>query len=73
MNLKLNRRKFIKDTTVAGVSLSMMSIPNIVKGLDDRKVRLALIGLGLRGRSHLRLALTGMMLNSPILPGANGC
>jgi len=42
---------------VAGVSLSMMSIPNIVKGLDDRKVRLALIGLGLRGRSHLRLAL----------------
>jgi len=57
MNLKLNRRKFIKNTTVAGVSLSMMSIPNIVKGLDDRKVRLALIGVGLRGRSHLRLAL----------------
>ncbi len=57
MNSKLNRRKFIKNTTAVGVGLSMMSVPNIVKGLDDRKVRLAFIGVGLRGRSHLRLAL----------------
>ena len=57
MKSKLNRRKFIKNTTAAGVSLSMMSLPNIVKGLDDRKARMAFIGVGLRGRSHLRLAL----------------
>ena len=53
----LDRRKFIKTTSAAGVGLSLMSFPNIVLGKDDRKVKMALIGVGLRGRNHLNLLL----------------
>lgn len=54
---EVNRRKFIKTTTAAGVGLSLMGFPNLVSGKDDRKVRMALIGVGLRGRNHLHLLL----------------
>ena len=54
---EVNRRKFIKTTTAAGVGLSLMGFPKLVSGKDDRKVRMALIGVGLRGRNHLHLLL----------------
>ncbi len=57
MKTEVNRRKFIKTTTAAGVGLSLMGFPNLVTGKDDRKVRMALIGVGLRGRNHLHLLL----------------
>ncbi len=53
----INRRKFIKTTSAAGLGLSLMSYPSILFGKDDRKVKIALIGLGLRGRDHLSLLL----------------
>lgn len=52
----VDRRKFIQ-TTGAGVALSVVGFPNILKGADDRKARLGFIGVGLRGRNHLFLAL----------------
>ncbi|MEN8248138.1 MAG: Gfo/Idh/MocA family oxidoreductase [Bacteroidota bacterium] len=54
---EFNRRDFIKTTTAAGVGLSLLSFPGILLGKDDRKVKIALIGVGLRGRNHLNLLL----------------
>ncbi|MBP9927138.1 MAG: Gfo/Idh/MocA family oxidoreductase [Cyclobacteriaceae bacterium] len=57
MTITTNRRNFIKTTAAAGLGLSI--IPSgIVFGKDkDTKVRLGFIGVGLRGQSHLELAL----------------
>jgi hypothetical protein len=57
MTTTTNRRNFIKTTAAAGLGLSI--IPSgIVFGKDkDTKVRLGFIGVGLRGQSHLELAL----------------
>lgn len=54
---ELNRRKFIKTTSAAAIGLSLTSMPNILFGKDDRKARIALIGVGLRGRNHLNVLL----------------
>jgi len=49
------RRDFLKSsTTLAGATIIS---PNIIFGKDDRKVRMAFIGLGGRGRWHLKLSL----------------
>src|SRR5690625_135428 len=48
----MDRKEFIK-TGSAGVALSMMPF-NILKGVDDRVVRLGFIGVGSRGSGHLR-------------------
>ncbi len=34
----------------------MLSVPNLVFGKDDRKVNLGFIGVGMRGRNHVRVA-----------------
>lgn len=53
----INRRTFIKNSALAGAGLTMISSPAILFGKDDRKVKIGLIGVGLRGRSHLHLLL----------------
>ena len=53
----INRRTFIKNSALAGAGLTMISSPAILFGKDDRIVKIGLIGLGLRGRSHLHLLL----------------
>lgn len=44
-------------TSAAVVAGATMFTPNMLFGKDDRKVRMAFIGLGGRGRSHLRRIL----------------
>jgi glycosyl hydrolase family 109/GFO/IDH/MocA oxidoreductase family protein len=53
----INRRDFIRRGTAAGIGLSLISFPNIIFGKDDRKVKIGLIGVGLRGRNHLNILL----------------
>jgi predicted dehydrogenase len=60
----MDRRTFLKAGAVAGVGatvgasrVSGQDAPAILRGRDDRTARLGFIGVGLRGRSHLRLAL----------------
>ena len=48
------RRNFIKTSALAGATLYM---PHLLTGQDDRKARLGFIGVGGRGRTHLRLCL----------------
>jgi predicted dehydrogenase len=51
----MKKREFIKTTTV--LTAGTLILPNILFGKDDRKARMAFIGLGGRGRSHLELCL----------------
>lgn len=54
----MNRKNFIKNTALAGASFSLFPSTNIfATGKDLPKVRLAIIGVGSRGRSHLDLLL----------------
>lgn len=51
-----SRRDFIKKSTLAGLGFSLLSSTTFAKD-DSTKVRLAFIGVGLRGQGHLALAL----------------
>lgn len=54
-----SRRKFVKQTALAGVGLSIL--PNLSFGsqigTNNQKLKLAFIGVGLRGTNHLNNAL----------------
>src|SRR6185312_14752120 len=54
----MNRKDFIKNTALAGVSFSLFPTTNIFAGTSaGPKVRLAIIGVGARGISHVDLVL----------------
>ncbi len=62
----MDRRKFIKAGALAGVGASVtgkevlskqMKVASVLSGRDDRIARMGFIGVGGRGRSHLRLIL----------------
>ena len=52
------RRDFIKTTAVATLGVSILPAPYTLSRDDNAKVRLGFIGVGLRGQSHLELALS---------------
>lgn len=57
MPTNFSRRDFIKTTALAGAGLTILQ-SGVVNAKDkDPKVRLGFIGVGLRGQSHLDLAL----------------
>ncbi|KAA3616241.1 MAG: gfo/Idh/MocA family oxidoreductase [Calditrichaeota bacterium] len=51
----MKRREFIQASLVGAATVTVA--PNLVFGKDDRKARLGFIGVGSRGRSHVRQAL----------------
>ncbi|GIV59896.1 Gfo/Idh/MocA family oxidoreductase [Rhodocaloribacter litoris] len=60
----MDRRTFLKAGAVAGVGASVggarafgQEAPAVLRRRSDQTVRLGFIGVGLRGREHLRLAL----------------
>lgn len=53
MEKKINRKKFIKSATAAGIGLSVAPF-NIIKARDSQAVRIGIIGVGSRGTGHLR-------------------
>jgi len=54
----MNRKEFIKSTALAGVSLSLFPTTDIfAKVRDVPEVKLAIIGVGARGKNHLDLLL----------------
>ena len=63
---KRNRRRFLKEASLAGAGLLMT--PGISKGIPSRSkkphpVKLAFIGVGQRGRNHVRNALKFSTVN----------
>src|SRR5690606_33855637 len=54
----MNRKNFIRSTALAGASFSLFPSTNIfAEGKDTPKVKLAIIGVGSRGRGHLGMLL----------------
>ena len=54
--MNLERRNFIKTSATMMAGASILT-PNIIFGKDDRKVRMAFVGLGGRGRGHMQRCL----------------
>lgn len=52
-----SRREFVKNVSLATAGLTVFSGKNINSTNDEPAVRLAIIGVGLRGQSHLSLSL----------------
>ena len=53
-----SRRNFVKDMSIAAAGMAILQPAHLFAGnTGDRKIRLAFIGVGLRGQSHLELAL----------------
>ena len=59
MKKQFNRRQFLQTSGIGGVGLAVLphGLPTYLKRNDDRKIRLGFIGVGLRGRSLISLAL----------------
>jgi predicted dehydrogenase len=53
----MNRKDFIKNSSFAAASMAILPIENIFAKAKDPKVKLAIIGVGLRGQDHLELVL----------------
>lgn len=53
MNKAFTRRSFIRTSSVAGLGLAMAPSISFSNPLKPEKVRIALIGTGLRGQNHL--------------------
>lgn len=54
--MKTSRRNFIRTAAVAGAGFTILP-SSVINAKDSGKVRLGFIGVGLRGQSHLELAL----------------
>lgn len=54
----MNRKEFIRNTGFAAASLAVLPSGNLFAGKADQKVKIAIIGVGLRGQNHLELLLT---------------
>ncbi|MDX1907006.1 MAG: Gfo/Idh/MocA family oxidoreductase [Bacteroidia bacterium] len=52
-----SRRSFLKTAAAAGAGVSLLGFEFPVPADPDKKVRMGFIGVGLRGRDHLDLAL----------------
>ena len=52
----MNRKEFIKSTALAAAAVSLPG-KNLLASFADAKVKMALIGTGLRGQNHLELLL----------------
>ena len=55
--MNTNRRNFIKTSTAAGLGFSILPSGILFSKDKDTKIKLGLIGVGLRGQNHLELAL----------------
>lgn len=54
MIIKYDRRKFLKQTSLAGAGLALFNSPLKAFAAEDKtKVRIGMIAVGLRGQSHL--------------------
>lgn len=53
----MNRRNFVRNTGLAAAAFSLLPTSQLFSQSAKTKVRLAIIGVGLRGQNHLELAL----------------
>ena len=53
----MKRKEFIKNTSLTAASLAMLPSMNLFSAGGAAKIRVAIIGVGLRGQNHLDLLL----------------
>ena len=53
----MQRKEFLKNTGLAAASLAIMPSTDLFANNADPKVKVAMIGVGLRGQNHLDLVL----------------
>lgn len=53
----MNRKEFVRNTGMAAAALALSPVSGVFAQKADPKVRLAIIGVGLRGQNHLDLLL----------------
>lgn len=53
----MNRKEFVKNTGLAAATLAVLPASNLFASAADTKVKIAMIGVGLRGQNHLDLVL----------------
>ena len=53
----MNRRHFIKDVSLTTAGLSLVGASRAIAKMENNKVRLGFIGVGLRGQNHIENAL----------------
>ncbi|MBK8494784.1 MAG: Gfo/Idh/MocA family oxidoreductase [Chitinophagaceae bacterium] len=53
----MKRKDFIKRSTLAAASVALLPSSSLFAHSNDKQVRVALIGVGLRGQNHLELLL----------------
>jgi Oxidoreductase family, NAD-binding Rossmann fold len=54
---KMNRKEFIKTSSMAAVSLAALPTENVFTHNTEEKLKVGIIGVGLRGQNHLELVL----------------
>ena len=70
MQNKINRRDFIKKSTIAGIGVAMAPAISFGKSLNS-KARIGLIGVGLRGTVHLQNLLLRNDIEVPAICDIN--
>jgi len=53
----MNRKQFVKNTGIAAASLALLPSGSLFASATDTKIKIAMIGVGLRGQNHLDLVL----------------
>ncbi|NCI50031.1 Gfo/Idh/MocA family oxidoreductase [Sediminibacterium roseum] len=53
----MNRRNFVKNTSLTAAGIAALPITNLFAKKADAKVKIGIIGVGLRGQNHLDLLL----------------
>jgi predicted dehydrogenase len=53
----MKRKDFIKNTSMAAASFAIVPSGSLLAGITDPKVKIGIIGVGLRGQDHLDLIL----------------
>lgn len=53
----MNRKEFVKNAGLAAASITLLPKGNLFASTTDAKIKMAMIGVGLRGQNHLDLLL----------------
>ncbi|MFZ6022901.1 MAG: Gfo/Idh/MocA family protein [Bacteroidota bacterium] len=53
----MNRKEFVKNTGLAAATLAILPAGELFASAADTKIKMAMIGVGLRGQNHLDLVL----------------
>ena len=63
----VNRRKFMKSVAISGVAVAVLPKVSLGSSIMNSKMRIGVIGTGLRGQWHIKLALKREDVEIPVI------